>query len=76
MLSQIWNDRVLYNTVKRLPENGLTLNLEKCEFNKDKIVFFGVTFSKEGISPDPKKVTTLKDMFHQQILQNFVVYLV
>jgi hypothetical protein len=76
MLSQIWNDSALYNTVKRLPENGLTLNLEKCEFNKDKTVFFGVTFSKKGISPDPKKVTTLKDMFHQQILQNFVVYLV
>jgi hypothetical protein len=76
MLSQIWNDSALYNTVKRLPENGLTLNLEKCEFNKDKTLFFGVTFSKKGISPDPKKVTTLKDMFHQQILQNFVVYLV
>jgi hypothetical protein len=52
------------------------MNLEKCEFNKDKIVFFGVTFSKEGISPNPKKVTALKDMFHQYILQNFVVYLV
>jgi hypothetical protein len=65
MLSQIGNDRALYNTFKKLPENGLTLNLEKCELNKDKIVFFGVTFSKEGISPDPKKVTALKDMFHQ-----------
>jgi hypothetical protein len=52
------------------------MNLEKCEFNKGKIVFFGVTFSKEGISPNPKKVTALKDMFHQYILQNFVVYLV
>jgi hypothetical protein len=25
-------------------------------------VFFGVTYSKEGISPDPKKMTALKDM--------------
>jgi hypothetical protein len=65
MLSQIVNKRALYNTFKRLPENGLTLNLEKCEFNKDIIVFSGVTFSKEGTSPDPKKVTALKDMFHQ-----------
>jgi hypothetical protein len=46
------------------------MNLEKCEFNKDKIVFFGVT--KESISPNPKKVTASKDMFHQYILQNFV----
>jgi len=65
MLSQIGHDRALDNTFKRLPENSLTLNLEKCEFNKDKVVFFAVTFSKEGISPDPKKVTALKDMFHQ-----------
>ena len=60
--SKVEHDRALGNTFKRLLENGLTLNLEKCEFNKDKVVFFGVTFSKEGISPDPKKVTALKDM--------------
>jgi hypothetical protein len=60
--SQIEHDRALDNIFKRLLENGLILNLEKCEFNKDKVVYFGVTFSKEGISPDPKKVTALKDM--------------
>ena len=60
--SQIDHDRALDNTCQRLFENGLTLNLEKCELNKDKEVFFGVTFSKEGISTDPEKVTTLKDI--------------
>ena len=60
--SQIEHDRALDNTFKRLFENGLTLNLEKCELNKDKEVFFGVTFSKEGISTDPEKVTALKDI--------------
>lgn len=60
--SQAEHDKALDATFKRLLENGLTLNLEKCEFNKDQVVFFGVTFSKEGISPDPKKVTAIKDM--------------
>ncbi|CAC5422697.1 unnamed protein product [Mytilus coruscus] len=53
--SQAEHDNALDATFKRLLENGLTLNLEKCEFNKDQVVFFGVTFSKEGISPNPKK---------------------
>ncbi|CAC5426706.1 unnamed protein product [Mytilus coruscus] len=60
--SQAEHDKALDATFKRLLENGLTLNLEKCEFNKDQVVFFGVTFSKEGISPDPKKVSAIKDM--------------
>ncbi|CAC5357574.1 unnamed protein product [Mytilus coruscus] len=60
--SQAEHDKALNATFKRLLENGLTLNLEKCEFNKDQVVFFGVTFSKEGISPDPKKVSIFKDM--------------
>jgi hypothetical protein len=33
--------------------------------NKDKEVFFGVTFSKEGISTYPEKVTALKDISPQ-----------
>ena len=34
---------------------------EKCEFNKTQITFFGVVFSKNGISPDPKKVQAIKE---------------
>ena len=60
--SQAEHDQALEATFKRLSENGLTLNYEKCEFNKDSVVFFGVNFSKDGISPDPKKVSALKDM--------------
>ncbi|CAC5425652.1 unnamed protein product [Mytilus coruscus] len=35
--------------------------IDKCEFNKNKVTFFGVVFSKAGISPDPKKVQAVKD---------------
>ena len=41
---------------QRLREKGLTLNKSKCEFRKDRLDFFGYVFSKDGISPDPKKV--------------------
>ena len=33
--------------------------MEKCEFRKKKIEFFGLIFSGEGVSPDPKKVADL-----------------
>ena len=36
-------------------EKGLSLNKSKCEYRNDKLEFFGYVFSKDGISPDPKK---------------------
>ena len=41
---------------QRLREKSLTLNKSKCEYSKGKLEFFGYVFSKDGISPDPKKV--------------------
>ena len=54
--SQEEHDENLRAVFQRLKEKGLTLNRNKCEFNKDSIEFFGYVFSKNGISPDPKKV--------------------
>ena len=45
---------------RRLEDNGLTLNKQTCEFNRDKIEFFGVVFSAGGISPDEKKVEAIR----------------
>ena len=42
--------------IQRLREKGLTLNKSKYEYSKDKLEFFGYVFSRDGISPDPKKV--------------------
>eukprot|EP00057_Strongylocentrotus_purpuratus_P008996 XP_011663470.1 PREDICTED: uncharacterized protein K02A2.6-like [Strongylocentrotus purpuratus] len=54
------NERL--NTLfQRLQEQGLTLNTQKCQFNKTTISFFGLVFSAEGASPDPDKV----DAIHQ-----------
>ena len=54
------HDENLEATFTRIQQKGLTLNKHKCEFNKDKIEFFGYIFSKDGISPDPKKVEAIK----------------
>ena len=43
----------------KLQATGLTVCLEKCEFRKKKIDFFGLIFSDEGVSLDPKKVADL-----------------
>ena len=38
-----------------LSERGLTLNIDKCKFNQDKLTFFDFALLSEGISPDPVK---------------------
>ena len=43
-------------------ESGLTLKRSKCEFGKTSIMFFGLAFSDQGISPDPEKVEALQHL--------------
>ena len=38
------------------------MNKEKCEFAKEKVLFLGHIIGKEGISPDPSKVSAVRDM--------------
>ena len=51
----------LDQTLQRLHQSGLTVNPQKCEFNKTSIEFFGHIFSKDGIAPAPSKVQALRD---------------
>jgi hypothetical protein len=46
---------------EQLREKNITLNKGKCEFNRDKVEFFGYVFSKDGISADPKKINAIKN---------------
>ena len=50
------HDQNLRAVFQRLREKGLTLNKSKCEYSKDRLEFVGYVFSKDGISPYPKKV--------------------
>ena len=46
------HNRNLEATFARLKEKNLTINRQKCEFNKDKLSFYGFNFSKDRISAD------------------------
>ena len=56
------HDHNFKTTFQQLREKGLTLNKSKCEFRKDRLDFFGYVFSKDGISPDPKKVVDVVNL--------------
>ena len=53
------HNTALEHCLQRLQASGLTLNLGKCVFLKHHLEFFGLVFSKEGISPDPKQISAL-----------------
>ena len=58
--NQETHDASLSAVLERLKEKGLTLNKNKCAFNKGTLEFFGQIFSAMGTSPDPKKVQDIK----------------
>ena len=51
------HNQALEACLKRMNDNNITLNLDKCKFLKEHLDFFGFQFSKEGKRADPKKVT-------------------
>ncbi len=55
------HQRSLLTVLKRLQDNGLTLNLAKCEFYKSEITFYGMRFTKDGVSPTADRVKALKE---------------
>ena len=62
--TQADHDRALHAVCQKFSEANLTLNQEKCEFNKSSITFFGFVFSSKGISPDPIKVEAINTAKH------------
>ena len=42
--------------------NNLTLNAEKIQFKQSQVSFYGHCWSKQGISPDPRKIEALNHM--------------
>ena len=57
--TQADHNRALHAVCQKFSEANLTLNQEKCEFNKSSITFFGFVFLSKGISPDPTKVEAI-----------------
>ena len=45
---------------KRLKENNITLNFQKCGFRKHETTFLGHIISAQGIRPDPDKIQAIR----------------
>ena len=59
--NQQQHDYRLRQVLKRSSESGVTLNAEKCEFNKSEIKFLGHLISAAGIKADPEKTKAIKN---------------
>jgi len=49
----------LHAVLSRLNDVGITLNFDKCEFNKTELTFFGLKFSQNGVSLTDDKINAL-----------------
>ena len=56
------HDRNFLAFMEKCMENNLTLNSEKIQSKQTQVSFYGHCWSKHSISPDPKKIQTLKHM--------------
>lgn len=54
------HNRNLAKVLQRLRNVNLKLNPSKCEFMRKEILYLGHIISSEGISPDPEKISTIK----------------
>ena len=50
----------LQQVLERFKQAGLTMRKEKCKMGKQEVTWFGHVFSKQGMSPDPEKVKTIR----------------
>ena len=56
------HDTRLTAALERIQAAGVTLNKEKCEFNKTSLTFLGHSNDEKGISPDPHKTAAISKM--------------
>ena len=69
------HDKNLIQLMSVAEKNGLVFNSSKCEIKKDQVTFFGNTYSREGIRPDPKKIADMQNMpapTNEKELQEFL----
>ena len=56
------HDRNFLAFMEKCVSNNLALNSEKIQFKQSQVSFYGHCWSKQGISPDPKKIQALNHM--------------
>ena len=56
------HDENLHRALTRLREHNARLNRGKCTFRNSEMIFYGHSFSAEGIKAAPQKVNAIKTM--------------
>ena len=56
------HDYNLHETMERSRASNVSLNYEKIQLKKDSIKFFGNVYTKDGVKPDPDKVTAINKL--------------
>ena len=56
------HDQALRRVCQTMMEAGMTFNPDKCIISQSKIPWWGVMISSRGLSPDPEKVKSLRQM--------------
>ena len=52
----------LEEVLQRIKELGLRLEPTKCEYLKPELEYLGHTITKEGVKPNPEKLSTIKNV--------------
>jgi len=55
------HNKRLTKVLQQLRKHNLKLQIEKCEFLRKEVTYLGHIISKDGISPDPAKLSAVKD---------------
>ena len=69
------HDEKLTLIMERLEKANLQLNINKCEFLKTEIFYLGHILSKQGVSPDPRKLEAVKHFPEPQTVKNIRQFL-
>ena len=69
------HDCHMHGMMDRCHATGLKLNPDKCKIKEQKIKFYGVICSADGVQPDPGKVSALRQMAPPSNLQELQTFL-
>ena len=68
-------EAAIIQVLEIIAENNLTLNPDKCLFNRTEIPFWGMIISGEGVRPDPEKVQALREASHPESKSELMSFL-
>ncbi|XP_071093535.1 uncharacterized protein [Haliotis cracherodii] len=69
------HDQHVAAALSRLRDAGITLNLEKCQFSKNKVKFLGHIIDSTGIYADPDKIHAITRMSEPQKVSDIRTFL-